>query len=173
MVIAFCGLKTCGKTTAAEYLVNENGFERMSFAGPLKEAAKLMFNLTDEQVYGSEKEVVDYRWNLTPRQILQQLGTEVGRQFDNEIWVKNMQSRLRNAERVVIDDCRFLNESQAIRDAGGMVVGIQRPGLSVDNHPSELEMAENWNTMIDAEINNSGSLYELYAMIEGLLTSGE
>ena len=94
MIIAFCGLKTSGKTAASEYLVREYGFKRLSFAGPLKESCRLIFQLSDEQVYGSEKEVHDPRWDMTPRKILQLFGTEVGRQIDESVWIKNMQYRL-------------------------------------------------------------------------------
>ena len=168
MIIAFCGLKTSGKTTAAEYLTHR-GFKRESFASPLKEAAKIIFQLDDAQVYGDKKEVLDPRWDKTPRSILQLLGTEVGRSIDDEVWIKNMQSRLENAQLVVIDDCRFPNEAEAVKKMGGVVVGIKRPGLTIDDHPSELELMENWCSMVDIEINNSDSIWSLYAMLERLL----
>lgn len=169
MIVAFCGLKTSGKTTAAEYLVKEHGFQRESFAGPLKEACKNIFCLSDSQVYGADKETYDPRWDKTPRQILQLFGTEVGRQIDDQVWIKNMQLRLASAEMAVIDDLRFPNEAQAVKDSGGIVVGIQRPGLIADDHPSELELVENWGTMVDITLNNAASLPALYAMIEEVL----
>jgi hypothetical protein len=39
--------------------------------------------------------------------------------------------------KVVISDCRFPNEAQAIKAQGGMIVRILRAGLTVDSHPSE------------------------------------
>jgi len=37
-----------------------------------------MFDLDNEQLYGTKKNIIDIRWNLSPRQIFQRLGTEFG-----------------------------------------------------------------------------------------------
>jgi energy-coupling factor transporter ATP-binding protein EcfA2 len=54
VLIALCGPKGSGKTTVAK-MANPTAI--ISFAGPLKALAKSIFNLTDEQIYGSQKEV--------------------------------------------------------------------------------------------------------------------
>lgn len=43
-IIAFGGEKQCGKDTSAEFLINENGYSRISFADPLKEVTASTFN---------------------------------------------------------------------------------------------------------------------------------
>lgn len=53
---------------------------------------------------------------FTGRQILQLVGTEIGRQiFDKEIWVELMHQKLKSMyntyKGVIITDCRFLNEA--------------------------------------------------------------
>lgn len=52
-IIAFCGLAGSGKDTACNYLVDRHKFKKASFAGPMKEMAKIAFDFTDEQLYGS------------------------------------------------------------------------------------------------------------------------
>jgi len=37
-----------------------------------------MFDLDNEQLYETKKNIIDIRWNLSPRQIFQRLGTEFG-----------------------------------------------------------------------------------------------
>ena len=76
--IGLLGNKGCGKDTLADYLVKDKNFIKYSFANPIKEIAKHLFNLSDEQLNGSHKETIDNRWNLSPRIILQRLGTEFG-----------------------------------------------------------------------------------------------
>ena len=65
---------------------------------------------------------------LTPRWVLQQWGTEVCRKgFHDDIWIASLENKLRNTtDDVVITDCRFPNEIDAIKQAGGIVVRIRR-----------------------------------------------
>lgn len=162
-LIAFCGLKESGKTTAAEWLVRNYGYRRESFATPLKRAAQIIFNLSDWQIYNIEgKETIDTRWGTTPRDLLQRFGTEVGREFDKDIWIRNLMIRCASTDAIVIDDCRFSNETKAIKDMGGLVIGIKRSSCTIDNHASELEMLSNWDSMVDVTIENDGDIPQLY-----------
>ena len=43
MIIGFCGFAGSGKDTAADYLVNFYNFDRISFAGPLKDTLSAVF----------------------------------------------------------------------------------------------------------------------------------
>ncbi len=63
-IIAFCGLAGSGKDTAANYLVEEHGFKKASFAAPLKQMVKIAFGFSDEQLYGpsSKREEQDERY---------------------------------------------------------------------------------------------------------------
>jgi len=172
-IIAFCGLKGSGKTTAAEHIVRKYPYTRMSFAGPLKEAAMTMFDLSPQQVYEMPfKEEIDERWGITPREILQRLGTEVGREFDKDLWIKNLKSRAEKSETsIVIDDCRFFNESEAIKSMGGHVIGIKRADLKASNHASELEMDENWSRMVDCTIWNLTDMQSFITKVDFAIQS--
>jgi hypothetical protein len=66
--------------------------------------------------------------HLTPRWVLQYWGTEVGRRtFHNDIWVASIENQLRQiTDNVVITDCRFKNEVDAIKNAGGQTLRIKR-----------------------------------------------
>lgn len=156
MLIGFGGKKRSGKDTCGNYLIKNYGFVRYSFGDPVKEVARVMFCLTDEQLYGNLKEVVDPRWNLTPRDILQKIGTDLGQfglhdLFPNincvsrTFWLKHFQiwyekNKHRN---VVVTDVRFAHEKDMIESLGGIVIHVIRPELnSGDNHISEVELDE-------------------------------
>lgn len=155
-IIGICGLIGSGKDTAADYLVQEFGFRRDSFASALKDAVSAIFGWDRELLEGSTKqsrewrEQVDQWWatrlnmpNLTPRWVLQYWGTEVCRHgFHEDIWIASTEYRLHSSkDKIVISDCRFPNEIQSIRQSGGKVVWIQRGKL-----PEWYELAVQANT---------------------------
>lgn len=63
-------------------------------------------------------------YSLTVRQVLQELGTDWGRAIDDSVWIRATLENARSAKDAVITDCRFPNEGQAVKDAGGFVVWV-------------------------------------------------
>ena len=140
MIIGICGFIGSGKDTIADYLVNVRQFRRVSFAGTLKDAVSAVFGWDRELLEGRTQESRTWReqrdewWSqrlgqeITPRQVLQQWGTEVCRKsYHDEIWVASLENRLRNSQNdVVITDCRFPNEIRAIHRSGGNVIRVRR-----------------------------------------------
>ena len=140
-IVGITGFISSGKDTAADYLCKHHGFKKLSFAGTLKDAVSAVFgwdrNLVDGTTEESRawREDVDEWWakrldipHLTPRWVLQQWGTEVCRvNFHNDIWVASVENQLRKiTHNVVLTDCRFINEVNAIKNAGGTTVRIER-----------------------------------------------
>lgn len=141
ILIGLSGAKYSGKDTLADHLCHSHGFVKYALADPLKEVCKSLFGLRDEQLWGNMKEERDLRYDKTPRQLLQILGTDCIRQkVQDDFWVARWQAWLNNTSyrRVVVSDVRFQNEISAIHGNGGVVLRIERPCLQrSDSHASE------------------------------------
>jgi hypothetical protein len=107
--------------------------------------------------YGWEKVKDDFP---EVRQLLQRTGTDAGRRVLGEnVWVDAVMADLPDTD-VVFTDCRFPNEAQAIKDAGGYLVRVTRPGFEPgpDAHESETALD---GYPHDFEIKNTGTLEDL------------
>lgn len=167
MIIGLTGKARSGKDTAAEYLATI-GFDHYWFSKPMKDACKVIFDWSDQHVYGDLKEVVDPAFGCSPRQALQTLGTEWGRDCIGEnLWVDIAKAKMRCAENIVISDVRFDNEARAIREMGGFVIEIIRPGIkSVEAHSSEGGIGRK---LIDKYVANSGTIDNLHERIRSII----
>ena len=147
-IIALCGPQQVGKTTAAQSLVDQFLFARVAFADPLYDMVAALLRMPAHKVRQLPKnEPMEALEGRTLRFALQQLGTEWGRNtMGTGIWVNSAVRRaqflnLREVG-VVIDDCRFLNEYNALRAIGAKMVLLQRDDLPEQintSHGSEVE----------------------------------
>jgi len=141
MIIGVCGLIGSGKDTIADYLQNIHQFRRESFASTLKDSVAAVFGWDRELLEGRTRqsrewrEQVDPWWaerlnmpTLTPRWVLQYWGTEVVRRaFHDDAWIASLENKIRKSkDDIVISDCRFPNEINAIKRAGGLVIRVIR-----------------------------------------------
>lgn len=174
MIIGICGYKQSGKDTLGKYFIDNLGFIRVAFADPLKEACRCIFGFNDEQLYGDKKETEDEFWKVSPRVVLQYVGTDLCRNqleyiiphLGKDIWIESARKTIqkiisenKNAN-IVITDCRFPNEIEMIKKLGGTVIRITRKSISSsDMHASELHIA---TLKVDYEVGNDGTICDLY-----------
>ena len=84
----------------------------------------LSFGLIREQLWGDEKETpLDFLGGKTPRQAMQTLGTEWGRNLIYDgIWLHAWERAFNKCSTpVVVDDLRFINEAEMIKRLGGKI----------------------------------------------------
>jgi len=161
-VVALTGAAGSGKSTAADYLILRHDYERVKFAGPLKDMCRAI-GLTEDHIEGRLKEVpCDMLCGKTPRHLMQALGTELGRNLIGEdFWIRLWLHRVAAAKRVVVDDCRFPNEAEAVRSLGGVIIKLEGRGGIAGGHESE-KGCGTW----DGVVENDGCVTDLYAGVE-------
>lgn len=108
---------------------------------------------------------------LTPRKILQLLGTECGREIIHpKIWVNALFTDYKpSIDHWIITDVRFPNEIDAIRERGGIIIRVNRKHgyvtpegiwkeMPINYHESETALD---NYRFDYAIDNNGSIEQL------------
>jgi len=89
---------------------------------------------------------------MTAREFMQYFGTEIMRKINKDVWVDNCLNRIKydNSPIAIISDCRFVSEAEAIKKAGGVVIGLKRD-VYTNNHSSEVDMDnyEGFDAVID------------------------
>lgn len=209
-VVGILGFKGSGKDTAGEYLVREHGFQVESFANPLKDMVCAVFGWDRALIEGNTvdsrtwRETPDPWWEakldwdnnpgnylgrFTPRVAMQVIGTDILRtHFDDSIWIKSLEARLRGKDKVVITDCRFPNECKLVRANNGLMLRVKRGpepawydtamGAALGNgfhcdlmkkHYPEVHVSE-WAWLAEPYnlLENDGSIQDLYGRTECL-----
>ncbi len=167
-LIGITGYAQHGKSTCAARLV-EMGWYLIPFASVLKQML-IALGVPPSHVYGKDKEVpMPLLCGKTARYAMQTLGTEWGRDtIGKEIWIQawkaKVDSPLAAGTMVVVDDIRFPNEAQAVRDMGGFILRVDRDleRATDDVHPSEALIA---SIKPDHGIFNIGSIEDLREQI--------
>ena len=169
------GFARTGKDTIGNYMAGIHNFRKYAFADPIKEAASKMFGVHLNDFYDnalSDRETVLPEWGYSPRQMIQMLGTEGGRDlFREDIWVKRGEIEWKNfcaGEPVecgmVITDVRFENEAKMIREMGGKIIHVFRDkATAINSHISEAGIVVGEE---DTTIFNNGTLPELCDTID-------
>jgi dephospho-CoA kinase len=183
-LVGLTGYKGSGKSTIARELA-KRGWVVLSFADALRDAALDLNPIVGARVTGPDPWdyeverladlVNEVGWDMAKkndevRRILQVLGTEVGRALDPDVWVNQMAHRMGAyvSKDVVIDDVRFANEVEFIRQwKGARMVRIIRPGVHRESdHPSEKDQE---SFLMDHVLLNAGSVEEeTSALLEAL-----
>lgn len=146
---------------------------------------QLFTTLVDRETwlsYPKEKQEVFDEIKMTPRLLLQLLGTECGREIIHpNIWVNSLfvdyisedrgiiSGKSYDKSKWIITDMRFPNEFEAVKDRNGITIRVNRklqPGKINFLHQSEVALD---NAEFDYVIENNGDLLDLIIKVRKLL----
>lgn len=186
-LIGLTGQAGCGKDTVARIICDTQEFIQISLAEPIKRGLSEMLGLsidtlTDREL--KEKPLAQYG-NKTPRQLMQTLGTEWGRNCVNQsIWLDVAQQQINYINRIandgdayggqyiagiVISDIRFPGEAKWLRDQGGTIWHIRRPDnpfATKSVHESEIPLIPQDG---DQFIINDGDIDALFETVNAMM----
>ena len=171
------------------WLEEKSEWEIKKFAGKLKDIASHLTGIDIEDFEDQEfkKTNLEPEWGMTVREFLQKLGTDALRTgLHDNVWVNALMAdyvaigdnllegevrKVREEDLIypnwIITDTRFPNEAQVIKDKGGIVIRINRPGIEpINNHPSEVGL-DHWK--FDYKIVNNSDLFELKENVKSIL----
>ena len=141
MIIGFCGFKGSGKTLASSYL-KELGFKSHNFKDSLVQEMKdNLWETLRELSFVYEISIEELFTKKPPamRALMQNYGTEVRRGDDPDYWVKKWKDNVDEGD-LCVDDVRFTNEWEALKQKGGVLIRIIVDGEeSSPEHVSESE----------------------------------
>ena len=145
-IIGLCGPAGSGKTLAAQYIEEEFGLGRMSFAEPIKRMLRDGLGLRRAQLFGAEKETpIEEFGGITPRELMRSLG-DWGRMQRADLWIALLDQAAERAAMyhgrialstggplgIVIDDVRLESEAAWVRSKAGLLLHLDRQGKFAD-----------------------------------------
>jgi hypothetical protein len=175
-ILGLSGFARVGKDTVRAHLERVHGFQGLAFADKVREWALHLNPYFPElqESYSSLLQRLGYdlakREHKQVRDYLIKIGHGARKIFHGDIWVDALlhpDKLISLGDRcLVISDVRYPNEATRIRELGGFVIRITRPGVvAVD--PTEAESLA--QTGHDYEINNDGSVEALGAAVDRIL----
>lgn len=135
-LIGLSGKMGAGKTTVADRLLAcVPRARRLSFGDRLKAEAASLFSFPVEWCYSGKhrrlpvtmgRYALGMPHDMTIRELLQWYGTEVGRARNPGRWIEAVKQSMNGlkADLIVIDDVRFPNEADFIREHGGLLARL-------------------------------------------------
>jgi hypothetical protein len=168
------------------WLEDQSEWEIKKYAGKLKDIASHLTGIAIEDFEDQEfkKKNLGTEWNvhgmpMTVREFLQKLGTDALRDgLHSNVWVNALFADYKcvpadrapngwDCDNWIITDVRFPNEAKAIKDRGGIIIRVDRPGVSaVNNHPSETSL-DTWN--FDYKLVNNSDIFTLKSSVKQVL----
>jgi hypothetical protein len=237
VIIELGGNAGVGKDTAADYLSSRYGFVKVAWADELKRFAKLVFDFSDDQLWGPSQnrnkldarflnyiswadvfyrlglygatftrklfatapeqkraEVALVAWAsdlqklsklISPRIVLQTLGTEWGRALDEDLWVRDTLSTINEflsnrmtyyspsgglVKRKLPADCRCVEPAGVVIPDGRLLNEYSTPGVDVTIRlkretsvdPTTLGVGEHLSETAQHDVPDSVFTYVLY-----------
>jgi dephospho-CoA kinase len=150
-------------------------FVHAKFADGLKHAVAAILHMPTEDMYSDEGKSQPVAWlnGMTVGRVQQLVGTVLREQIQSDIWVAPVIAQAKEGRVLIISDCRFPNEVQAVQDRGGIVIRLNRKSASLyangrdPTHISEtiLDLCDRFDLVID----NDGTVEDMWEKVASFL----
>lgn len=169
LIIGFYGKAKSGKDTASEYLVKKYNYKRYAFATPIKQACKILYNFTDDELYNDNFKNIKNKNGIIPREKFTKLG-DMCKNDNPNFFIERLKLDIdKRLGPVVISDVRYENEINFIKNNGGYIIGINRNIENLSGHLGLHSSEQIDLNKSDFIIENNSSLENFYKNIDELL----
>lgn len=172
MIIGLLGRSRVGKDSVANIVRTaypERQFEIMRLSSPIKAAAQALFAFSDEQIEGVQKEDIDARWGVAPREVFQKITAETMRSMGHDFFTRHLYEKYDNmnpSKSIIIPDIRYTHDVTEIHKRGGIVIKVSRGYVSIPKYACE----DHLDCIVDLPtLQNDGTLSELEVNVCALL----
>ena len=179
-LIGVLGRSRSGKDTTANIIMSlyPEQYILRRFAQPIKNALKEIYDFTPEQLEDDEKEVIDKRYNITPRQAMQEMTAHYlkkhgGAFFSERVFTAfDISASASDSATVsapfgiIIPDVRYEHDINAIRNRGGIIIKVTRPSLTINQQHTVEDNIQTFEG--DFTIVNDGDILHLKNKIESI-----
>ena len=172
MIIGLLGRSRVGKDSVANIVRTaypERQFEIMRLSSPIKAAAQALFAFSDEQIEGVQKEDIDARWGVAPREVFQKITAETMRSMGHDFFTRLLYEKYDNmipSKSIIIPDIRYTHDVTEIHKRGGIVIKVSRGYVSIPKYACE----DHLDSIVDLPtLQNDGTLSELEVNVCSLL----
>jgi len=157
------GKDTLGNLIVQDCLSYGISATRVAFGDKVKSIAFELYSwagLQAGEYYDShpeDREVALPAIGMSPREIWIEVGCKL-REVYPETWLEAAFAKAKDFEVLIVTDVRFPNEVDAIRDRGGEVIKVERPGIkpSHDQADSALASFDEWDAIVFNEVGIEG-----------------
>ena len=149
--------------TFQDYTIKDiSDWQIIRFADKVKDIVCTLIDCTRGDLEKEEFKTKNVLCGYSPRQLLQLVGTDFGRNvIHKDIWVNLTFRNYDEYSKWLISDVRFKNELEIIQKNKGIVIRVIRPELeSMDQHESEVNLKDN-DDIYDYVIYNDGNINSL------------
>lgn len=185
-VIGLAGKSGSGKDLIADYLGERYNYRKIAVADAIRDEVSefISMALLGETVHRPDIIPIEFKpvWEAyrksvwakptSPemRVLLQWWGTEYRRNQDSNYWTERLAERIANSlENLVISDIRTPEEVAVVREAGGEVWFVLRPGIQSVGIPNHLTEVALEGFKFDLDILNDGTIEDLYQTVDEVL----
>lgn len=176
ILIGLSGKKQSGKSTAALHLDEQHSFCIHAIATPFKIMLQVLgipFEALEDAKLKEQtlRELDILPIDISPRTIMQSAGDWGRKTIHPQLWSMSVEMRIRESakrhERQLVTDIRTEDEAKLIRNMGGIVAHIDRPGLTNnDQHLTEQGIKYRQG---DIKISNDKGINELHNELDTLV----
>jgi len=138
-------------------IFNRSNYLQLAFADQIKVNVMTKMNISYDNLY--------YKKTDISRRLLQEEGS-YGRKENSNIWVKYVENWItiyskRGLENFVISDCRYKNESDYIKNMGGILVRVKADDRNEDRLIQEASSSGSFDNEVYNKIKNHSSECDL------------